>query len=119
MRIRYLFGILLVSAFAAGSVPLPSALICLPGAAFLTPTAQAAQIRTKIRSLLDRVLGRSMPDGIYKTNGRIEATQVVVAAKYLGRLTDITALMPNACTRYAPASSNPSITTMTLSVRCP
>lgn len=40
MRIRYLFGILLVSAFAAGSVPLPSALICLPGAAFLTPTAQ-------------------------------------------------------------------------------
>ena len=90
MRIRYLFGILLVSAFAAGSVPLPSALICLPGAAFLTPTAQAAQIRTKIRSLLDRVLGRSMPDGIYKTNGRIEATQVVVAAKYPGRLTDIT-----------------------------
>ena|SRR5215472_14650947 len=86
MRIRYLFGILLVSAFAAGSVPLPSALICLPGAAFLTPTAQAAQIRTKIRSLLDRVLGRSMPDGIYKTNGRIEATQVVVAAKYPGRL---------------------------------
>jgi len=40
MRIRYLFGILLVSAFAAGSVPLPSPLICLPGAAFLTPTAQ-------------------------------------------------------------------------------
>ena len=31
-----------------------------------------------------------MPDGIYKTNGRIEATQVVVAAKYPGRLTDIT-----------------------------
>ena len=86
MRIRYLFGILLVSAFAAGSVPLPSA---LPGAAFLTPTAQAA-IRAKIHSLLDRVLGRSMPDGIYKTNGRIEATQVVVAAKYPGRLTDIT-----------------------------
>jgi hypothetical protein len=43
MRIRYLFGILLVSAFAATSVPLPSALISLPGAAFLTPTAQAAQ----------------------------------------------------------------------------
>src|SRR5262245_66271075 len=81
MRIRYLFGILLVFAFAAASVPLPSSLICFPGAAFLTPTAQAAQIRAKIRSLLDRVLGRSMPDGIYKTNGRIEATQVVVAAK--------------------------------------
>ena len=34
MRIRYLFGILLASAFAAGSVPLPSTLICLPSAAF-------------------------------------------------------------------------------------
>ena len=32
----------------------------------------------------------SLPDGIYKTNGRIEATQVDVAAKYPGRLTDIT-----------------------------
>ena len=31
-----------------------------------------------------------MPDGIYKTNGRIEATQVDVAAKYPGRLIDIT-----------------------------
>jgi HlyD family secretion protein len=31
-----------------------------------------------------------MPDGIVKTNGRIEATQVDVAAKYPGRLTDIT-----------------------------
>jgi len=89
MRIRNLFGILLVFAFVAASVPLPSSLTCLPGAAFLTPTAQAAQIRAKIRSLLDRVLGRSMPDGIYKTNGRIEATQVVVAAKYPGRLIDI------------------------------
>jgi HlyD family secretion protein len=90
MRIRYQFGILLVSAFAL-SVPLSSVLVCLPGAAFLTPTAPAkAQIRTKVRSMLDRVLGKSMPDGIYKTNGRIEATQVDVAAKYPGRLTDIT-----------------------------
>ena len=42
------------------------------------------------RSLLDRVLGESMPEGIIKTNGRIEATQVDVAAKYPGRLVDIT-----------------------------
>ena len=34
--------------------------------------------------------GESMPDGIDKTNGRLEATQVDVAAKYPGRLTDIT-----------------------------
>ena len=44
----------------------------------------------KVRSLLDRVLGKTMPDGIVKTNGRIEATQVDVAAKYPGRLVDIT-----------------------------
>jgi len=40
--------------------------------------------------MLDRVLGRDMPEGIFKTNGRIEATQVDVGAKYPGRLTDIT-----------------------------
>ena len=40
--------------------------------------------------MLDRVLGKSMPDGIVKTNGRLEATQVDVAAKYPGRLVDIT-----------------------------
>src|SRR4029077_5832581 len=37
------------------------------------------------------VLGESMPEGIVKTNGRIEAIQVDVAAKYPGRLVDITA----------------------------
>jgi HlyD family secretion protein len=35
-------------------------------------------------------MGTSMPEGIVKTNGRIEATQVDVAAKYPGRLVDIT-----------------------------
>jgi HlyD family secretion protein len=31
-----------------------------------------------------------MPEGIFKTNGRLEATEVDVAAKYPGRLADIT-----------------------------
>jgi hypothetical protein len=53
----------------------------------LSPTAEA---KSKFQSLLDRVLGRTMPDGIFKTNGRLEATQVDVAAKYPGRLIDIT-----------------------------
>jgi len=35
-------------------------------------------------------MGKTMPDGIVKTNGRLEATQVDVAAKYPGRLVDIT-----------------------------
>ena len=49
----------------------------------------AAQAQSKARSLLDRLLGKTMPEGIVKTNGRIEATQVDVAAKYPGRLVDI------------------------------
>jgi HlyD family secretion protein len=87
MRLRSLVSVLLVSAFAVVGVPLPSALVHSPGASWLSPTAEA---KSKFRSMLERVLGRSMPDGIYKTNGRIEATQVDVAAKYPGRLTDIT-----------------------------
>ena len=31
-----------------------------------------------------------MPDGIVKTNGRIEATQVDVSSKYAGRLAEVT-----------------------------
>jgi HlyD family secretion protein len=87
MHNRFFVGALLVSAIAVGGVPLPPALTHSSVAALLSPTAEA---KSKFQSLLDRVLGRSMPDGIYKTNGRIEATQVDVAAKYPGRLTDIT-----------------------------
>jgi HlyD family secretion protein len=87
MQSRFFVGALLVSAFAVLSVPSPYALTHSPAAAFLSPTAEA---KSKFRSLLDRLLGESMPDGIYKTNGRLEATQVDVAAKYPGRLVDIT-----------------------------
>ena len=48
------------------------------------------EVGERVRSLLDRITGSSMPEGIVKTNGRIEATQVDVAAKYPGRLVDIT-----------------------------
>src|SRR6516165_2484113 len=87
MRNRFFAGALLVSALAVLGVPLPCALTHSPVTGFLSPTAEA---KSRFQSLLDRVLGRSMPDGIVKTNGRIEATQVDVAAKYPGRLTDIT-----------------------------
>lgn len=46
--------------------------------------------RTAVENLIDRLRGRDMPDGIVKTNGRIEATQVDVAAKYPGRLATLT-----------------------------
>jgi HlyD family secretion protein len=42
--------------------------------------------RKAVQALIDRLRGRDMPEGIFKTNGRLEATQVDVAAKYPGRL---------------------------------
>jgi HlyD family secretion protein len=50
----------------------------------------AAQAESKVRTLLNRILGKRMPDGVVKTNGRIEATQVNVSAKYPGRLAEVT-----------------------------
>ena len=86
MHRRFLLGALLVSAFAVLSVPLPSVLLPWRSAGLLSPAAEA---KSKFQSLLDRVLGRTMPDGIFKTNGRLEAIQVDVAAKYPGRLVDV------------------------------
>jgi len=87
MHIRFLVGALLMVACVAGSVPLAPSSVHSPIGSLLAPTAEA---KSRVRSLLDRMLGKSMPEGIVKTNGRIEATQVDVAAKYPGRLVDIT-----------------------------
>ena len=46
--------------------------------------------RKAVETLINRLRGRDMPEGIAKTNGRIEATQVDVAAKYPGRLATLT-----------------------------
>ena len=46
--------------------------------------------RKAIETLINRLRGQDMPEGIVKTNGRIEATQVDVAAKYPGRLATLT-----------------------------
>jgi biotin carboxyl carrier protein len=50
----------------------------------------AEQLRSQVQTLIARLRGRDMPDGIVKSNGRIEATQVDVAAKYPGRLATLT-----------------------------
>lgn len=61
-----------------------------------TALAQSAQqtplekARTAIESLINRLRGRDMPEGIVKSNGRLEATEVDVAAKYPGRLATLT-----------------------------
>ena len=44
------------------------------------------QARTALESLIAKLRGRTMPEGIIKSNGRLEATEVDVAAKYSGRL---------------------------------
>jgi len=52
--------------------------------------SSSAQARPRVTDLINRLRGDRLPDGIVKTNGRIEATQVDVSAKYPGRLADIT-----------------------------
>jgi HlyD family secretion protein len=58
--------------------------------------AQAAQkspveaAKSAVESLINRLRGRDMPEGIVKSNGRLEATEVDVAAKYPGRLAKLT-----------------------------
>ena len=49
-----------------------------------------AHAESNVRNLFDRLLGRTTSEGIVKTNGRLEATEVDIAAKYPGRLVDIT-----------------------------
>jgi HlyD family secretion protein len=51
------------------------------------PSAHAQGI---IRDLIARLRGQTLPDGIVKSNGRIEATQVDVSSKYAGRLAEVT-----------------------------
>jgi HlyD family secretion protein len=46
--------------------------------------------RAAVETLINRLRGIDMPEGIVKTNGRLEATQVDVAAKYPGRLATLT-----------------------------
>ena len=48
------------------------------------------EARKKVETLINHLRGKDMPDGIVKTNGRIEATEVDVAAKYPGRLATVT-----------------------------
>ena len=57
------------------------------GGLSLAPSAHAQGL---IRNLIARLRGETLPDGIVKSNGRIEATQVDVSSKYAGRLAEVT-----------------------------
>jgi HlyD family secretion protein len=68
-------------------------LVSWSGPAPLEPAqAQSAQpsaperAKKAIEKLINHLRGRDMPEGIVKANGRLEATQVDVSAKYPGRL---------------------------------
>jgi HlyD family secretion protein len=87
MRGRLLAGALFVFMLTPGTTPLAPSSMHSPLGDWLSSSAQA---RPRIGTLLDRLRGKKMPEGIVKTNGRIEATQVDVAAKYAGRVADVT-----------------------------
>ena len=52
--------------------------------------ATPAHAQSIIRNLIARLRGETLPAGIVKSNGRIEATQVDVSSKYAGRLDEVT-----------------------------
>ena len=54
------------------------------------PPEPIEKAKKAVETLINHLRGRDMPEGIVKTNGRIEATQVDVAAKYAGRLATLT-----------------------------
>src|SRR6516165_1455960 len=74
MFTRLLLGVALLLILLAGSLPV----------------SLSVHAESEFRHLLGRLRGKTMPEGIFKTNGRLEATEVDVAAKYPGRLADIT-----------------------------
>ena len=98
MSVRPPTPVLLASALIAGVLPVAEWAGGSSRGSLLVPAAQAQstkqspveRARTAVGSLIARLRGRDMPEGIVKTNGRIEATEVDVAAKYSGRLATLT-----------------------------
>jgi HlyD family secretion protein len=94
------------SRFSALLTILPVVAVSLAGCVFalssssvlLIDTAQAQpaqpspidRAKKALETLINRLRGRDMPEGIVKSNGRLEATQVDVSAKYPGRLATLT-----------------------------
>src|SRR6516165_124848 len=65
-----------------------------PGSGHFVSTAHAqSNVKEKvikdIKSLIERLRHGELPEGIAKTNGRIEATEVDVSSKYAGRLESV------------------------------
>jgi len=86
MHTRRYVGASLVFA-VAGVLALPNSYPHSPAGSLLFAPAHA---QSALRNLLTRLRGEKLPAGIVKTNGRIEATQVDIAAKYPGRVAGLT-----------------------------
>ncbi|MEX6508413.1 HlyD family secretion protein [Jiella sp. M17.18] len=71
----------------------------LAAVAVLVPAARAAGVapflvrpaaaESRLETLLDRLRGKEQPDTIASSNGRIEAQEIDVSAKYAGRLAEV------------------------------
>ncbi|RBP15602.1 HlyD family secretion protein [Roseiarcus fermentans] len=74
---------LVVAALMGVALPLSAEM----GGSF-APVSEA-QAQGFIKDLIARLRGETLPAGIVKSNGRIEATQVDVSSKYAGRLAEV------------------------------
>jgi HlyD family secretion protein len=91
------FNVFVAAVFGV-SLSIAGFALCLSISALLIDTAQAQpaqqspveRAKAAVETLINRLRGRDMPEGIVKTNGRLEATQVDVSAKYPGRLVKLT-----------------------------
>ncbi len=48
-----------------------------------------AQAQPRLKKFIARLRGAGLPEGIVQSNGRLEATQVDVSSKYVGRLSEV------------------------------
>ena len=97
LRVRFVSAVVLGAALICVALLITSALgVSDRGLLIVRAYAQSKRqnplekARTAVETLINRLRGIDMPEGIVKTNGRLEATQVDVAAKYPGRLATLT-----------------------------
>jgi HlyD family secretion protein len=97
LPVRFVSAVALTTALTCIVLLIPLALDVSDGGLLIVRAyAQSKQqdplekARKAVETLINRLRGIDMPEGIVKTNGRLEATQVDVAAKYAGRLATVT-----------------------------
>jgi HlyD family secretion protein len=91
MSVRLSAAMILAVAVLAGGGEFHGA----PAGKFLSTARAQSKMREVVKERFQKIFqdlqGSDVPKGIVKSNGRIEATQIDVAAKYAGRLATVTA----------------------------